>query len=156
VAKSEMRTPDLLIPALIAPCGMNCGLCSGYLRAKKQCPGCRGDDANKSNYCVVCRIKNCEQLSGDEQSFCGDCETFPCKRLKQLDKRYQTKYGMSMLENLQTIREIGLDRFLAREKTRWTCPECGGLICVHKVHCLACGYLWNKAPGEAREDHHAG
>lgn len=156
MAENETRLPESLTVVLIAPCGMNCGLCSGYLRAKKQCPGCRGDDASKPNYCVACRIKNCEQLSGGDLSFCGDCETFPCKRLKQLDKRYQAKYSMSMLENLQTIREIGLDEFVAREKTRWTCLECGGLICVHKVHCLACGYAWNKAPGEAREDHHAG
>jgi len=155
MAKSETRTPDHLMANLIAPCGMNCGLCSGYLRAKKPCPGCRGDDANKPTYCVVCRIKNCEQLSGNEQSFCGDCESFPCKRLKQLDKRYRTKYGMSMIENLARIREIGLDEFVAEEKKRWTCPECGGLICVHKVTCLACGYIWNKAPGEPKEVNHA-
>ena len=155
MAKSEMRTPDHLTANLIAPCGMNCGLCSGYLRVKKPCPGCRGDDAGKPNYCVACQIKNCEQLSGNEQSFCGDCESFPCKRLRQLDKRYRTKYGMSMIENLASIREIGLDEFVAEEKKRWTCPECGGLICVHKVTCLACGYIWNKAPGEPKEVNHA-
>lgn len=155
MTQSESRLPSLLAAELIAPCGMNCGLCSGYLRGKKNCLGCNGVNEGKPNYCVVCRIKSCEQLSGDEQSFCGDCETFPCKRLKQLDKRYRTKYGMSMIENLGSIREIGLDVFVASEQKRWTCPECGGLICVHKVTCLACGYVWNKAPGEAKEGNHA-
>jgi hypothetical protein len=27
--------------ALIAPCGMNCGVCMAYLREKNKCPGCR-------------------------------------------------------------------------------------------------------------------
>ena len=30
---------------LIAPCGMNCGICYGYLREKNKCPGCRKRDA---------------------------------------------------------------------------------------------------------------
>ena len=155
MAKSETRHPDSLTAILIAPCGMNCGLCSGYLRGKKNCPGCHGVNEGKPNYCVVCRIKNCEHLAASKQKLCFVCENFPCKRLKQLDKRYRTKYSMSMIENLENIREIGLDEFVAREKKRWTCPKCGGLICVHKVTCLACGYVWNKAPGEAKEGNHA-
>ncbi len=30
-----------LNPVLIAPCGMNCGTCLGYLREKNKCVGCR-------------------------------------------------------------------------------------------------------------------
>jgi hypothetical protein len=26
---------------LVAPCGMNCGICRAYLREKNKCPGCR-------------------------------------------------------------------------------------------------------------------
>ena len=80
-------------------------------------------------------------------SFCGDCDSFPCKRLKQLDKRYRTKYGMSMIENLEMIHEIGIVEFVTRETKRWTCPECGELICVHKPNCLVCDYAWNTASG---------
>ena len=37
-------------------------------------------------------------------------EGFPCWRLKQLDRRYRTKYHMSMLENLAAIiRPVGPD-----------------------------------------------
>ena len=47
----------------------------------------------------------CKDRKGD---FCFDCDKFPCDRLKRLDKRYREKYGMSEIENLNKIREIGL------------------------------------------------
>jgi hypothetical protein len=125
--------------SLIAPCGMNCGICLGYLREKDKCPGCRGIDRNKPDYCVRCRIKNCGRIQNVKPGFCFQCEKFPCARLKQLDKRYRTRYNMSMLENLETIRELGIRQFAANEKVRWTCPECGGTICVHNRYCYSCG-----------------
>ena len=124
---------------LIAPCGMNCGVCIGHLREKDRCQGCNGDDAGKKKSCLVCRIKNCEQRGTGAGTFCFECAGFPCARLKQLDKRYRQKYGMSMIENLAVIREIGLEGFVLREKERWTCPECGGVICVHRENCIHCG-----------------
>ncbi len=59
--------------------------------------------------------------------------------MKRLDKRYRTKYGMSMIENLTSIRERGLDEFVAGERVRWTCPGCGGVICTHRPECVYCG-----------------
>ncbi|MFC2082475.1 DUF3795 domain-containing protein [Candidatus Bipolaricaulota bacterium] len=146
MTETEKRLPKSLTVTMIAPCGMNCGLCSGYLRAKKQCPGCRGEDELKPTYCVACRIKTCEELAASKQRFCHSCAKFPCTRLRQLDKRYRTKYGMSMIENLETIREIGIDEFVTRERTRWTCPECGSLLCVHKEDCMVCGHAWSQTP----------
>jgi hypothetical protein len=29
--------------------------------------------------------------------------------------------------------------FFQRERLRWTCPECGGLISMHDKICSACG-----------------
>ena len=139
--ESETRCPDSLTAILIAPCGMDCGLCIGHFRDKKRCPGCHGEDKNKPKHCVVCRIKNCEKLASSEATFCYTCAKFPCARLRQLDKRYRTKYGMSMIDNLESIREIGLDEFVVQEKERWTCPECGSLICVHREDCMTCAYV---------------
>jgi hypothetical protein len=136
--------PDTLDAALIAPCGMNCGLCRGYVRAKNPCPGCGGDDGAKPGYCVTCRIKTCEHIAGDASAFCFECESFPCARLRQLDKRYRTKYGMSMLDNLREIQEAGTEAFIAAEKRKWTCPDCGSLLCVHHPHCGHCGRAWNQ------------
>jgi len=127
---------------LIAPCGMNCHLCSAYRRDKQACPGCRGDDDHKPQACVTCRIKNCENLVPGGIKYCFSCASFPCARLTHLDKRYRTRYGMSMLDNLESIRKFGVRYFVRTEEDRWTCPQCGAMICVHKPQCLACGYRW--------------
>jgi hypothetical protein len=127
---------------LIAPCGMNCRLCLAYARDKNVCPGCRGDDTFKNISCVRCRIKNCEKMAQAGRKYCSGCDSFPCARLKQLDKRYRTKYGMSMIENLENIRKTGISNFVRNEKGRWTCPECGGILCVHRPQCPFCQHKW--------------
>ena len=123
---------------MVAPCGMNCRICLGHLREKNVCHGCWGDNDNKPYHCVACAIKNCDYLEKTESKFCYDCEVFPCKRLKQLDKRYRTKYNMSMIENLENIKKLGLVQFEKNEHVRWLCKNCGGIICVHRKVCLAC------------------
>ena len=124
---------------LIAPCGMNCGICLAYLRKERKCPGCHGEDTNKSASCIKCVIRNCEVIKLSKSGFCYECAKYPCRRLKQLDKRYRTKYAMSMIENLDSIKRIGLSAFMANEKERWHCLKCGGVICVHRGYCFHCG-----------------
>lgn len=127
---------------LIAPCGMNCGICLGYLRSKNKCPGCRELDEAKPGYCRKCIIVNCNILKNKGMRFCSNkCEEYPCKRLKNLDKRYRTKYGMSMLENLENIREFGIRKFVKDEQERWKCKKCGKTLCVHRDKCLNCGEI---------------
>lgn len=129
---------------LIAPCGMNCGLCIGHLRDKKPCGGCfKKDDENKPKYCRSCAIVNCEFLNKTKSGFCYDCKKYPCVRLKRLDKRYRTNYGMSMIENLEYIKKNGLEKFLVKEEVRWTCSECGHGLSVHRDFCLNCKTLKN-------------
>lgn len=124
---------------MIAPCGMNCSICSSVLDKKsKPCAGCRNGIKNKPEGCIRCIIINCEHLKTTESGFCYDCKKYPCKRLQTLDARYIKNYGMSMTENLQLIKENGLDNFVSKENIRWQCPNCGELICVHRKFCLAC------------------
>jgi len=105
---------------LIAPCGMNCGLCMAYLRDKKNCPGCRSTEINPFKSCNNCTIKNCEHLEKKNLKYCSsECEKYPCPRLKNLDKRYRAKYSMSMIDNLDTIVNTGIFNFIALEKQRW-------------------------------------
>lgn len=134
----QIRYTDIVTSSLIAPCGMNCALCIAYLREKKPCNGCNGNDNNKPKHCVICRIKNCEKRKEARSKHCYACESFPCSRLKQLDKRYKTKYGMSMVENLATIKEKGIRHFIKQEKQKWKCSDCGAIICVHSKTCLYC------------------
>lgn len=130
---------ELRYQALIAACGMNCGLCIGYLREKKPCGGCfKKNDLNKPNVCRSCAIVNCELLAKTESGFCYDCKKYPCARLKQLDKRYRTNYGMSMIENLEFIKNNGMDKFLEYEQNRWTCNVCKSGVSVHRDYCLNC------------------
>lgn len=143
---------------LIAPCGMNCSLCIAYQAKlydldkqgfrRKYCPGClpRGEN------CTHMR-DHCDLVGKGQVRFCFECGDFPCKRLKNLDKRYRTKYHLSMIENLNCIKEQGIETYLAKEKTRWRCPECGEIICCHNGLCLNCDleklrrnrkYRWNE------------
>jgi hypothetical protein len=143
---AEVLAPgQSLHSSLIAPCGMNCGLCSAYLRQRDRCAGCNSSDARKNDHCLLCRIKNCEEIRTGGFDFCFACPRFPCDRLRHLDKRYRTKYGMSMVENLRRIQSLGLQAFVALENERWKCPECGGQICVHRPACVHCGHVWTKA-----------
>ncbi len=129
---------------LIAPCGMNCALCISYqamnndLKKKglnrKYCPGCipRGENCTHM-------AGSCDLVGEGKVRFCFECENFPCKRLKALDKRYRDKYHMSMIENLKCIRDCGMERFLEIEEAKWQCRECSGTICCHVGLCLECG-----------------
>lgn len=125
--------------SLIAPCGMNCGLCVGYQRVKNKCAGCQSTSLNKPNHCINCSIKTCELLSKGKSKYCFACDKYPCSKIKNLDKRYRAKYGMSMIENLNNIKEIGIRKFTIKEKQKWICSKCGNIICVHRDVCLVCG-----------------
>jgi hypothetical protein len=128
---------------LIAPCGMNCGVCISYLAMtndlknkgfrKKYCGGC----LPRGNNCVFMQ-KQCDLLRKGFVRFCYECEDFPCRRLKVLDKRYRSKYHMSMIENLDFIKAHGIGSFLEKEASKWHCPKCGGVICCHNGLCLNC------------------
>jgi hypothetical protein len=137
--KAKSIMDSLTDHSLIAPCGMNCGICKAYLLNKKKCPGCRRTDLNKSVTRVKCKIKTCVIFQTSKAKYCYECEKFPCDNLKHLDERYRTKYNMSMVNNLENIKISGIRTFLTTEKEKWTCPECGGTICVHTDYCYICG-----------------
>jgi len=129
---------------LIAPCGMNCGICSGYLafihgvRSKgirmPYCIGCRPRDKK----CAFLK-KKCALLLGNQVQYCYECPDYPCTGLISIDRRYQTSFRMSMIENLEFIRKRGIMEFLEEEADKWKCPECGAVICCHNGICFNCG-----------------
>ena len=125
-----------MLAELIAPCGMNCRLCVAFQREKRHCSGCRPGAARWA--CRNCRIKNCSGMRESALGFCYNCKDYPCKRLTQMDTRYRTKYQMSEIENLEYIKEHGMEEFLQHEQERWTCKKCGSIICIHKAACPAC------------------
>jgi len=131
--------PITTIPSsMLAPCGMNCGVCMAFLRTKNRCVGCNSNLPDKPPHCHVCSIKTCDNKPGIA-SFCFECEKFPCRRLKNLDKRYRGKYRMSMIDNLINIKALGLEKFMETENARWVCQACGNPVCVHNGKCYSCG-----------------
>ena len=101
---------------LIAPCGVNCAVCSGYMRNKNRCSGCLATEGDKVSHCASCRIKLCPEHEKVEFTYCFDCRRFPCVRIKNLDKRYRGKYHASPIENLQFIKEAGMRHEWKRKK----------------------------------------
>jgi hypothetical protein len=115
-----------------------------YGREKNACPGCRGPDTHKAKTCVTCRMKNCEKLVKGGFEYCFACDTFPCARLIHLDLRYRTTYAASPIDNLMSIKEIGISHFVENEAQKWGCPECGSILSMHRPQCLSCGYAWRE------------
>ncbi len=82
--------------------------------------------------------EHCNLLAKGLVRFCTDCGDYPCARLKRLDARYRSRYHMSMIENLEFIRDNGIERFLGKEAAKWRCAQCGGVMCCHNGLCLDC------------------
>jgi len=138
---------------------MNCALCSGYLAQKHDfkakgirmthCIGCRPRDKN----CAFLK-KQCAKLSKAQVTFCYECRSFPCKRLKTIDKRYKSRYRMSLIDNLQFIKQHGIEKFLEEQEKSWKCKSCGEMISCHNGLCYNCDleklknkkqkYRWNE------------
>ncbi len=70
-----------------------------------------------------------------------NCPSFPCKRLKSLEKRYREKYGVLIYNNMRMIKEEGINVFTNTEEKKWKCVECGKNLCMHKENCPNCGEI---------------
>lgn len=126
---------------MIAPCGLDCSICSRAQIKDSPCPGCNGPDEHKPDFCANrCGIVLCEKRRENGYRFCDACPDFPCEDVMEKENRYTTQYPLreSVLENLRMIREEGMEAFLRRERQMWTCPECGSPVCVHTGICSGC------------------
>ena len=125
---------------LIAPCGNNCATCVGYFgytmsgtKRKHTCPGCR----TRNKGCAFLQ-KHCELIYKDKIEFCFECPDYPCVHLLKLQDRYTKKYDVNLIENLNFIRDHGMEKFLKSQEEKYECPNCGGTICVHTNLCYSC------------------
>jgi hypothetical protein len=141
-AESETR--------LIAPCGLNCGLCRAHGRARNPCRGCRVAKGTISNTPTTCAIRNCKELTGGNHRFCTTCPEFPCTDLLHLARRYRANYRVNIIANLLQIESIGINRFFTEETVKWSCPRCGTLLCMHKARCPQCGHAWGGLQTDAQ------
>jgi len=128
---------------LIAPCGMNCNICSAFLADENTlkekgvkmpyCKGCRP----REKQCAFLK-KGCPLLPDNKVEYCYQCPNFPCENLKKLDKKYQERFKMSMIANLKYIKENGVEKFLQKDQKKWQCPKCKAVICCHNGLCFNC------------------
>lgn len=148
--KSKGKTKGMKIEpfdsVLVAPCGMNCAVCSAYLSQKNNIPKVRG----KIHYCQGCRPRNKQcaflkkkcadkgKLLKGKVEFCFECGKFPCDNLKRIDDVYSNNYGMSMLDNLNAIKKGGINKFIKSQCRKYGCKKCGALVSTHSGKCFAC------------------
>ena len=133
---------------LAAPCGLYCGACRHYLVKKKNMMEERGFKKG----CDGCRIRNkncafikrdCKAYKTNKIQYCFECKDFPCENLHKMDDTYQERYHLSMIENLKRIKEVSVKNWLQEQQELYTCPQCGGEICVHDAECFDCGLRIN-------------
>ena len=132
----------LFTAEMIAPCGLDCSVCKRALDETDPCPGCLGPDEGKPAFCrEECGIINCRKRRENGYAYCDECPDFPCPDAAEKEERYTSKYPLyeSPKENLREIRESGMEKFLENERKKWTCGECGGVVCVHTGICSGCG-----------------
>lgn len=131
-----MKMPNIIENTMLATCGMNCMVCYVHLKDKNACNGCMMNNGTLPNHCKNCKIKECAQELGN--TYCYDCNMFPCSNIKSLDKSYRDRYQVSLIENSNNIKENGFDAFFSKEIFKWTCKECGGVISLHDKECSDC------------------
>lgn len=134
---------------LVAPCGMNCGICKSYLaysrgvhEKKGHVSHCQGCIARNKN-CTFIK-KGCDKIRKGQIRFCFQCPDMPCKRLTHLDEHYRARYSMSMVENQKMIKEKGIEEFLESQADKYRCQSCGDVVSVHDGKCYVCGYQGQK------------
>lgn len=135
-----MKKANPILKELIAPCGMNCALCSRYLAyannlTRSHCIGCR---PSKKNCGVKNKCTGTKNISEGNIPFCFECSQYPCKSLHHLDERYRKNYGMSMIDNLEFIHKNGIAQFIKSQYKKHHCSQCGNLISVHNNKCFKC------------------
>lgn len=141
--------------ALLAPCGLYCGVCAIYiahrdnnLKLKEklmnvykpfaetiddiQCLGCLSDEV-VFGYCQTCPIKSC--VKEKELEGCYQCDEWPCKNIK----RFPIAVGKKVIMRaIPQWRELGTEKWVEQEEMRYQCPECGNSLFRGVRRCNKC------------------
>lgn len=128
---------------LIAPCGMNCAICSNYLAYvnnlnKSQCSGCRPGNKKCTYLFEKCTGVNHPIKGNANAKFCFECNQYPCTEINRMDRRYRESYGMSVKDNLENIKENGVSEFAKEQYRKHQCNKCGGFVSIHNKKCFKC------------------
>jgi len=111
-----MKIPIIKKFPSIACCGIDCGLCpTYYTNGPSKCPGCGGP--NFSSKHPSCSILTCAVKRNGFET-CADCKQYPCERLKPWDKTDSFVTHKVCLQNLNEIKQNGLEKFIGQQNIR--------------------------------------
>ena len=149
-----MKPYSSILEEHIAACGMNCAICSRYLSyvnnsKRSQCIGCRPRNI-KCTY-LFSKCTGINNTAKGDASFCFECSQYPCKQINRIDNRYRKNYNMSMKDNLEYIRKMGIGKFIQEQYKKYRCEKCGGLISIHNNKCFACDTITRLVEKDNRE-----
>lgn len=80
---------------MIAPCGLDCSICSQALIEENPCPGCNGPNENKPEFCAKhCGIILCRKRKENGYKYCDECPDYPCGDVMEKETRYTSRYPL--------------------------------------------------------------
>jgi len=132
---------------LVAPCGLYCGACSGYLttnglrpgsgssKPAMECDGCLGG-GRTIGHVSNCAIRKCATAKSKTQR-CSDCPEFPCDIITDFNNDGITHHG-EVLENLRQLRAMGIKDWTKHEMDRWRCSKCPTTLAWYDAECPNC------------------
>lgn len=114
-------------------CGLFCGTCSMY---PDNCHGCLSDKL--APHCRRCPngFRDCAASHGVTR--CYECKVFPCGRLRNfLDSHWENgiSHHAAVIDDLERMKAIGIDDWVAEQIRKATCPKCGKLVLWYKQEC---------------------
>jgi len=152
-------------PDFVSPCGLYCGVCAIYIAHRDknyklkerllslykgevpgkgnipdseslsvediQCRGCLSDEPFR--YCRRCEIKDCTTRKG--YTGCHQCDEFPCLYIENFPMAVGKKV---ILRAIPHWREVGTEKWIQDEESRYICPECGNKVFRGVVRCNKC------------------
>ncbi len=135
-------------------CGIYCGACSIVMHGKTgradrfavclgsvpkedlACGGCKSDNVYAG--CSTCSLRRCARERG--VAHCVDCADYPCKRYRQWRSVAKLlPHSREAAANLEAIKRDGVVPWLAAQKRRWSCPDCGSPFSWYAPKCCKCG-----------------
>lgn len=148
---------------LDALCGLYCGACKAVLACREgtvgelakewhknpenvTCHGCRSDIV--ALFCRDCSFRVCAAKRGIDH--CFECDEFPCEELLAFRDDHMPHHSIVVL-NLKRMGEVGVKAWLAEQRQRWSCPECGRSFYWYDEACRSCGAHVKSSVEEERE-----
>jgi hypothetical protein len=152
-----MKNED--VTRIVGTCGLYCGTCPIYLAPRKKdldqikrisketgissgkvyCDGCLSN--NVFAPCVVCKHGFRRCASVNKVTWCFQCPHFPCQRLSDFKDAHVVE-GIShhahVIDDLQSMREQGIEKWVEKQSREARCPECGTVLYWFVRECSNC------------------